>query len=211
MTSDGGQKLRRALKKQEIVHIDKMICFWKILNLSNNLIRQLIPVTGRSGRTLSFEQLLISDNQLELLDMAVFVSMPLLSDRPLYLEESNCARGSVDTCYTAQSVPVRLAVAYLELSDNKITTFNIAGCDMPNITSLFLDDNRLTVIPSIFERYAKTRIIMDGNPLSCNTLLPFKDRLTNDQLRKEQRSVSMECVTTSSFLVDETVKVCCDK
>ncbi|XP_050073082.1 leucine-rich repeat-containing protein 40-like [Anopheles maculipalpis] len=108
------------------------------------------------------------------------------------------------------SAPVRLAVAWLNLNNNRITSFNINGCDMPNITSLNLANNHLTVIPPVLERYPKLRLSMDGNPISCNTLLPYRNELQTSRLKKGQRTFTITCDTTSSFSVDNDIKVCCD-
>uniref|UniRef100_A0A1I8JVW3 Leucine rich immune protein (Coil-less) n=1 Tax=Anopheles quadriannulatus TaxID=34691 RepID=A0A1I8JVW3_ANOQN len=149
-----------------------------------------------------FNYISLFANNLIQLDMTYFRPYPNL--QRIYINSNQI------TTVRASS-PVRLPVVYLGLSDNKITTFNITGWGMPNITLLDLDGNRLTVVPSVFERYSKVVLVMNRNPLSCNALSPFKDRLKNDQLQKEQRPLSMVCTTTSSFAVDETIKVCCDK
>uniref|UniRef100_A0A182PQG0 Uncharacterized protein n=1 Tax=Anopheles epiroticus TaxID=199890 RepID=A0A182PQG0_9DIPT len=276
--------------KLQIVRLDMLVDNrnLKILDLSNNRIRHLIPVVERSGRIINVENLKITGNLLDRLNMAVFASMPLLStllvweNRIVRLEASvptnlpnlsilsvgynqiasidlsNLTLPNLDSLYLGpnalkcmpslpRSLPklsyfslysnnltqldlsyfrpyrnlerivvslnqittvwtrsaVRLPVISLSLNDNKITAFNITGCDMPNITHLYLDDNRLTEIPSVFDRYPKARLVMDNNPLSCSTLLNFKDKLVTGQLHKDQKPLSMACKTTSSFFLEE--------
>uniref|UniRef100_A0A1S4GV63 Uncharacterized protein n=2 Tax=Anopheles gambiae TaxID=7165 RepID=A0A1S4GV63_ANOGA len=149
-----------------------------------------------------FYYISLSANNLTKLDMSYFRPYPNL--RRIYLNSNQI------TTVRASS-PVRLPLVHLQLTDNKITTFNITGWDMPNITMLNLDGNRLTLVPPVFDRYPKVNVIMDRNPLSCDALVPFKDRLKNEQLQKEQKYSYSKCTTTSSIQVDETKKVCCDK
>uniref|UniRef100_A0A1S4GVV3 Uncharacterized protein n=2 Tax=Anopheles gambiae TaxID=7165 RepID=A0A1S4GVV3_ANOGA len=149
-----------------------------------------------------FNYISLFANNLTQLDMSYF--------RP-YSNLQNIHITSNQITTVRASSPVRLPLVHLVLTDNKITTFNITGWDMPNITLLNLDGNRLTLVPPVFDRYPKVVLVMDRNPLPCNALSPFKDRLNNDQLQKEQRPLLMACTTTSSFAIDETLKACCDK
>uniref|UniRef100_A0A1I8JW11 Uncharacterized protein n=1 Tax=Anopheles quadriannulatus TaxID=34691 RepID=A0A1I8JW11_ANOQN len=159
-----------------------------------------MPILPRPLPKLNY--LSLSANNLTQLDMSYFRPYPTL--------QMIVATSNQITTVRASS-PVRLPVDYLGLNDNKITTFNITGWDMPNITMLNLDGNQLSVVPSVFERYPKVYLFMNRNPLLCDALLPFKDRLKNYQLQKDPWPLSKACTTTSSFTVDETFKICCDK
>ncbi|XP_053664078.1 TLR4 interactor with leucine rich repeats-like [Anopheles marshallii] len=108
------------------------------------------------------------------------------------------------------SSPVKLSILWLNLATNKITSFNITGCGLPNMTSLNLRGNRLTVVPPVFARFPKLSVTLDMNPITCDTLLLYKDQIKNDKLYKDRVSPSWACDTTSSFLVGEQIKICCD-
>uniref|UniRef100_A0A182SIB7 Receptor L-domain domain-containing protein n=1 Tax=Anopheles maculatus TaxID=74869 RepID=A0A182SIB7_9DIPT len=56
------------------------------LDVSYNQIRQIIPATIRSGKTISIEKLVLSGNRLEHLDMGIFASMAKLVT--LYIMEN---------------------------------------------------------------------------------------------------------------------------
>uniref|UniRef100_A0A6E8VTX1 Uncharacterized protein n=1 Tax=Anopheles coluzzii TaxID=1518534 RepID=A0A6E8VTX1_ANOCL len=268
----------------------------KILDLSHNQIRQLLPVTGRPARMLSIEKLMLSGNPLSHFDMTVLASMSRLAS--LYLQETQTIHFEVSTRITFQnfhtfyfeknqvtlinlrnltipnfeslvlgsniinklppmperlpklnyfalhrtmltqldlsyfrpyqnltmiyitknqinsvsaSSPVQLPVVRLSLNGNKITTFDISRCDMPNIYLLDLTDNRLTVIPPVYDKYPKIQLTMNGNPvLPCNALLPYKDQLEKSLFKKDQIDVSMACSTTSLLFVGKSTKICCE-
>ncbi|XP_035914133.1 toll-like receptor 6 [Anopheles stephensi] len=167
------------------------------LSLGRNAFRQL-PVLPKTLPAL--QHLSLNHNNLTQMDLSNFRSYRTLTQ--LY-----AVSNQIITVRT--SARVTLPIVWLNFSGNRITSFNITGCDMPNITSVNLANNRLTMIPPAVKRYPKMRLSMDGNPLGCDTLLPYRNELQSSRLRKDQRSLSLPCDTTSSFLLDEQIKVCC--
>ncbi|XP_050073081.1 leucine-rich repeat-containing protein 15-like [Anopheles maculipalpis] len=265
------------------------------VDLSYNRIRQIFPLTARTGKTINIERLDLTGNQLEHLDMSVFASMsklgalfilenPLthigvtepiilpqlgtillydnqlvsidlrnvtmpqltmfaissnaMSQMPLLpktlpkldylsfdqnqltrvdlsyfrtyrqLKNIYITNNQISTVYT--SSPIKLPVTLLRFDGNTITSLNLTGCDMPNITTLNLANNRLTVVPPVFESFPKVRLTMNANPLTCNTLLPYKDKFEGGRFQKDIKPISWVCDTTSSFLIAGDDKVCCD-
>ncbi|XP_052895934.1 toll-like receptor 13 [Anopheles moucheti] len=108
------------------------------------------------------------------------------------------------------SSPVKLSFVRFGLLDNKINLLNLTGCSFPNMTSLNLRKNHLTVVPAVFERFPKLTVTLDMNPITCDTLLLYKEQIKNDKLYKDRVSPAWPCSTTSSFLVGEKIKICCD-
>uniref|UniRef100_A0A182MKY6 Uncharacterized protein n=1 Tax=Anopheles culicifacies TaxID=139723 RepID=A0A182MKY6_9DIPT len=97
----------------------------------------------------------LSENRLTQLDLSYFRPYRKLTD--IYITSN-----PIKTVRT--SSPVRLPVTTFRLDRNKITTFNITGCDFPNATRLNLKENLLTSIPPVFERFPKLHLT---GPRSC--------------------------------------------
>uniref|UniRef100_A0A182JPI3 Uncharacterized protein n=1 Tax=Anopheles christyi TaxID=43041 RepID=A0A182JPI3_9DIPT len=79
---------------------------------------------------------------------------------------------------------------------------------MPNITSLLLGGNRLTVFPAVYGKYPNIHISINFDPLLCDSFWLFKEKIPKYQLVVDQL-VSSSCAPISDFLDMETIQRCC--
>uniref|UniRef100_A0A1S4GV71 Uncharacterized protein n=2 Tax=Anopheles gambiae TaxID=7165 RepID=A0A1S4GV71_ANOGA len=111
----------------------------KILDLSYNQIRQLLPATERPARMLSIETLALSGNLLQHLDMTDFKSMPQL----LKLHVGGNLIVSINAL-----LPITMKnLIEFWLESNKITALDLRNLTLPKLDSLGLDANALTRLP----------------------------------------------------------------
>uniref|UniRef100_A0A1I8JVX5 Leucine rich immune protein (Coil-less) n=1 Tax=Anopheles quadriannulatus TaxID=34691 RepID=A0A1I8JVX5_ANOQN len=172
------------------------------LNMCCNEIRQLVRESPQphSLKILpNLEYFVLYQNKLTQLDLSYFESYPNLTNIDISYNQITTVR---------TSSPVRLSVVHLNLMRNQIITFNITGCNMPNITSLLLTGNPLTVVPPVFENYPNMHLAMSWHPLICETLLPLKEEILSSKL-KVQAVHAAQCTSVHFYLTLKIIQECC--
>uniref|UniRef100_A0A182J6T4 Uncharacterized protein n=1 Tax=Anopheles atroparvus TaxID=41427 RepID=A0A182J6T4_ANOAO len=111
-----------------------------LVDLSKNKIRQLFPITASWNTPESpVEHLILSENQIERLDLAVFAHFTQLQLLELY---------SNRIVQLGALAPVTLPnLARITVAVNKIASFDLSNATLPKLVILFLDENELPEVP----------------------------------------------------------------
>uniref|UniRef100_A0A182NHW2 Uncharacterized protein n=1 Tax=Anopheles dirus TaxID=7168 RepID=A0A182NHW2_9DIPT len=124
------------------LRLDMLVANYKLttIDLSQNQIRQILPVTATPKQKLAIEFLGFTSNLLERLDMAMFAIMPNL--------ERLDVRGNRIVRFEATAPVTYASLIRLDIAINKISYFDTRNLSLPLLVSVFLHRNELTDIPS---------------------------------------------------------------
>ncbi|XP_052899410.1 leucine-rich repeat-containing G-protein coupled receptor 6-like [Anopheles moucheti] len=162
----------------------------------------LTEIPTRWGSLPSLLYLGLDRNNLKQIDMSVFRQLPNLTQ--IYISENN-----IQTIRT--SSPITLPkLDMLSLENNRIASVNFTGCNFPELTIIVLTNNLLTTVPPLFQRFPKTRMSVEWNPIKCSNILSFKTKIEENRLFVITATTQSECNTQSSIVLDEEIRACCE-
>uniref|UniRef100_A0A182Q2F0 Leucine rich immune protein (Coil-less) n=1 Tax=Anopheles farauti TaxID=69004 RepID=A0A182Q2F0_9DIPT len=148
-----------------------------------------------SLRVLSLER-----NHLKQLDMSALRQLQSLD--VLYL-----GGNYIEQVWT--SAPVKLAnLRTIHLVQNRIRVVNLRGCQLPQINSMFLMDNPISTVPSVFKLFPRLHVSLDSTKIRCRVLLPYRGLMIEGRLFTEYVEENSTCATDSYVQVDD-LKACC--
>uniref|UniRef100_A0A182XYV4 Uncharacterized protein n=1 Tax=Anopheles stephensi TaxID=30069 RepID=A0A182XYV4_ANOST len=109
------------------------------LDLSYNQIRQIFPVSKRSGKTISLKKLILTANQLDHLDMSIFASMSQLESLQLMHNRLT---------HLELSTPLILPqLRSIYLLDNLLVSIDLRNATLPNFSMLSVTGNAMYQMP----------------------------------------------------------------
>ncbi|KFB51686.1 AGAP007469-PA-like protein [Anopheles sinensis] len=162
----------------------------------------LTDMPSRLGKIPDIRVLSVVKNKLKRLDLSML--------RPLSatLESAYFSSNQIESVQA--STPISMPqLELLGLDENKLTTINLTGCELPNIRPIVLSYNLFRTVPALFQRFPNVRLIMDGNPLKCSTLMPLKNRLTDRRLTVNTLWMNGKCPTNGSIPISDEETACC--
>uniref|UniRef100_A0A182NHW4 Fibromodulin n=1 Tax=Anopheles dirus TaxID=7168 RepID=A0A182NHW4_9DIPT len=124
------------------LRLDMLVANHKLttVDLSQNQIRQILPVTAIPKQKSVIANLVFTNNLLERLDMAMFAIMPDL--KRLEVEGNRIVR------FEATAPVTYASLNRLRIARNKISYFDTRNLTLPSLTSIYMDHNELTDIPT---------------------------------------------------------------
>ncbi|XP_049290689.1 leucine-rich repeat-containing protein let-4-like [Anopheles funestus] len=140
-------------------------------------------------------------NNLKQVDMSVFGRFPNLTE--IYINENK-----IESIRTSSPITLPL-VDTITFQDNQIVSVNFTGCNFPELQFLSLMNNLLTVVPPLFQRFPKTRMFIERNPIKCSSMMSFKSKINESRLYVTTGRTQSECFTTSSIAIDQENRGCC--
>uniref|UniRef100_A0A182QGK2 Leucine rich immune protein (Coil-less) n=1 Tax=Anopheles farauti TaxID=69004 RepID=A0A182QGK2_9DIPT len=111
-----------------------------IVDLSQNKIRQILPVTTAAKHESAIVSLSFIENLLERLDMAAFAMMPNLQSLDLW--------GNRIVRFEATAPVTYPSLSQLYLVANEIAYFDARNLSLPSLEVLLLNQNALTEVPA---------------------------------------------------------------
>ncbi|XP_050075472.1 leucine-rich repeat-containing protein let-4-like [Anopheles maculipalpis] len=193
---------RLLLDKNKISSIDTRNLTLSIMNsfhVVDNLLTEIPTLLGPMPnlRSVSFDR-----NNIKQVDMSVFRRFTNLSG--IYLNENQ-----IESVRTSSSVTLP-ELGILVLDNNLIVSPNLTGCNFPVMYFISFMNNRLTVIPPLFQRFERARMSVEWNPIKCANMATFKSRFVEGRIFLSTAEKQLDCVTTSMIDLNENVKGCCN-
>ncbi|XP_053674261.1 leucine-rich repeat-containing protein let-4-like [Anopheles nili] len=168
------------------------------LNMDGNALTEIPSLSA------SFPQLKnigLGKNSLKHLDLSAFQSLS-------NLEEISISENQIES--VRASTPFVLPKLWtLSLNNNRITSWNMSGCDFPNMYDMILSVNKFTTIPPVFQRYPKVRLIIGVNPIQCSSMTTFMSKIIEKRLFVTVINADQKCDTSSSITIDNIFAACC--
>ncbi|XP_049290685.1 leucine-rich repeat-containing G-protein coupled receptor 6-like isoform X2 [Anopheles funestus] len=140
-------------------------------------------------------------NNLKQVDMSVFGQFPNLTG--IYINENK-----IESIRTSSPVTLPL-VDTIMFQNNQIVSVNFTGCNFPNLYYMLLMNNQLTAVPPLFQRFPKTLMSVERNPIKCSNMMSFKSKINESRLYVSTGRTQSECFTTSSIVLDQENRGCC--
>uniref|UniRef100_A0A182S8H4 Leucine rich immune protein (Coil-less) n=1 Tax=Anopheles maculatus TaxID=74869 RepID=A0A182S8H4_9DIPT len=128
----------------------------KFVDLSSNAIDTIVPLSNEdSNVALSIEDLYLSSNRLEHLDMSVFSALSNLV--MLDLRYNNLARIVAERAISWPKLEI------FDVSNNQLRALDLQWLSAPNLTRLLLNNNLLDKIPQRLRRFANLQLVGLGD------------------------------------------------
>ncbi|XP_052895935.1 leucine-rich repeat protein SHOC-2-like [Anopheles moucheti] len=141
-------------------------------------------------------------NNLKQIDMSAFGQFQNLTQ--IYISENN-----IQTIRT--SSPITLPkLDMIVFENNRIASVNFTGCNFPELNLISLMNNLLTTVPPLFQRFPKTRMSVEWNPIKCSNLLSLKTKIEENRLFVITGTTQSRCSTTSSIVLNQETSACCE-
>uniref|UniRef100_A0A182PQF9 Leucine rich immune protein (Coil-less) n=1 Tax=Anopheles epiroticus TaxID=199890 RepID=A0A182PQF9_9DIPT len=137
-------------------------------------------------------------NDLRQVDMSIFAQLPNL--RGIYISDSKVESVRTSTPLTLPSLEMML------FENNQIVSVNFGGCNFPQLFLISLINNRLTTVPTLFQRFPKTRLSVDGNPIRCSSMSALRNKFIDGKLYLSTANTQSECATTSSIQLETRIR-----
>uniref|UniRef100_A0A182J4J9 Leucine rich immune protein (Coil-less) n=1 Tax=Anopheles atroparvus TaxID=41427 RepID=A0A182J4J9_ANOAO len=136
------------------------------LDLSNNEIQTIAPTTIQTPFELAIENLYLSFNRLESVDMTAFVSLAAL--RGLDLSHNNLMKLAASSTVTWPKFD------FLNLDSNQLKTLDLQWLSAPNLQRLQLSNNAFESIPQRLRRFPSLQLVsLSNNLFKSIDLAPF--------------------------------------
>ncbi|XP_053664079.1 leucine-rich repeat protein SHOC-2-like [Anopheles marshallii] len=167
--------------------------------VDDNALTEIPPRWGSLPKLL---YLGIDRNNLKQIDMSVFGQFPNLTE--IYINENK-----VQTIRT--SSPITLPkFDTIVFENNQITSVNFTGCNFPALDFISLMNNQLKAVPPLLQRFPKTRMSVEWNPIKCSNIVTFKAKINENRLYVSTGTTQSGCSTTSSIVLDQEKSACCE-
>uniref|UniRef100_A0A182JPI2 Leucine rich immune protein (Coil-less) n=1 Tax=Anopheles christyi TaxID=43041 RepID=A0A182JPI2_9DIPT len=169
------------------------------LYIDDNALTEL-PAHWGSLSSLSY--LGFDRNDLKHIDISLFGRFQTLTG--IFISESKVESIRLST-------PITMPLLDILLFDgNQIVSVNFTGANFPSMNLISLLNNRLTTVPPLFQRFNSTRLSLDGNPIRCSSMTALRSKITEGRLYVSTASTQDQCPTTSSIVLDQNLRACCD-
>uniref|UniRef100_A0A182SJC2 Leucine rich immune protein (Coil-less) n=1 Tax=Anopheles maculatus TaxID=74869 RepID=A0A182SJC2_9DIPT len=140
-------------------------------------------------------------NNLKQVDMSVFRRFQNLTG--IFLNENRIESVRTSSPFTLPALDILL------FENNQLVATNFTGCNFPELYLLSFLNNKLNAVPPLFQRFAKTHISVEWNPIKCANLATFKSRFVEGRLYASTGATQSDCLTTSMVELKENVQGCC--
>ncbi|XP_058123584.1 chaoptin-like [Anopheles ziemanni] len=170
-----------------------------LVNLDENALTNVPTQLGKFPNRLVLS---LAQNKLKRVDLSML--------RPISSTLEQVFFSSNEIEFVHASTPITMPrLKLLVLEENRLTTINLTGCELPNISAIGLSNNLFRTVPTLFQRFPNVQLSLDGNPLKCSTLLSLKNRLTEARLIINTIRITDQCPTNGSIPYNNKNKACC--